>query len=103
MEELVPFQVQLERSQHRRLKQLAEAQGRSMGALVRESLEAYVARLPAAADPLLEIIGMVDDRAPRPSGDVGAEHDAYLADAHAAEANPPSVAAPRRSRRSPHR
>ncbi len=81
MEERVPFQVQLEGRQHRRLKLLADRRGRSMGALIRESVEAYLASLPPEDDPLLELIGILgEDAGPLPFGDVARHHDEYVAD-----------------------
>jgi hypothetical protein len=96
MEDLVPFQVQLERRQHRLLKELAQRRGTSMGSLVRESVEVYLAETPAKDDPALEIVGMLADAADTPHGDVGVRHDAYLADAYEREAREPR---PRRTRR----
>jgi hypothetical protein len=96
MEELVPFQVQLERRQHRRLKRIAEREGRSMGAVVRESVQAYLASRDVDDDPAFELIGMIEDAGPTPHGDVGVAHDAYLAAALEAEVGP---ARARRARR----
>jgi hypothetical protein len=75
-----PFQVNLEPEQHRRLQRLAEHRGRSMGSLVRESVAEYLSAVPLDEDPLLAIVGMFEDRGPRPLGDVGEEHDRYLAE-----------------------
>jgi hypothetical protein len=86
-DDLVPFQVQLQRRQHRRLKQLAERRGTSMGSLVRESVAVYLAETPAGDDPAMEIVGSLNDDAPTPHGDVGIAHDAYLADLHEQEAS----------------
>jgi hypothetical protein len=86
MSEHVAFQVQLTRRQHRRLKQLAEARGTSMGSLVRESVAEYLTGLPIEEDPAFGIAGLLDDSAPTPHGDVAAAHDDYLADALNAEA-----------------
>ena len=88
MEDLVPFQVQLERRQHARLKSLAEAQGRSMGSMIRESVATYLADQPAGDDPLLGIIGLFEDTGEQPFGDVAINHDAYLADAYWREGHP---------------
>jgi len=85
MEDAVPFQVHLERRQHRQLKALAERRHASMGALIRESVDAYLATTPIHLDPLLGIIGMFEDSGPRPHGDVALHHDEYLADAVEAE------------------
>jgi len=85
MEDTIPFQVTLERQQHRRLKAFAERSGRSMGAVVRESVEAYLASLPAEDDPLFGLIGLFRGDGPTPHGDVAINHDAYLADIHESE------------------
>jgi len=87
MEDLVPFQVQLGRRQHARLKALAETQGRSMGSMVRESLAAYLADQPLDDDPALTIIGAFADDGPRSHGDVAIAHDAYLSDGYRGEAD----------------
>jgi hypothetical protein len=84
MEDLVPFQVQLERRQHARLRALSESSGRSMGSMIRESVATYLAGVEP--DPLLDIIGAFEDHGPKPHGDVSVNHDAYLADVHEAEA-----------------
>jgi hypothetical protein len=94
MEELVPFQVQLERRQHARLKSLAEARGRSMGSMIRESVAVYLADQPVEDDPAYGIIGLFEDTGDLPHGDVGVNHDAYLADASWAEGHPDDPAAP---------
>ena len=81
MERPVPFQVQLERRQHERLKALAEQRDQSMGSLVRESVAQYLASVPVEDDPAFGIMGMFSDEGPEPHGDVAIHHDAYLADA----------------------
>ena len=88
MEDLVPFQVQLERRQHARLKSLAETQGRSMGSMIRESVATYLADQPLDDDPALGILGLFADESSRPLGDVAEHHDAYLAEAYAREGQP---------------
>jgi predicted DNA-binding protein len=75
-----PFQVNLEPEQHRRLQRLAAHRGRSMGSLVRESVAEYLSAVPVEEDPLLAIVGMFEDVGQRPFGDVGEEHDRYLAE-----------------------
>jgi hypothetical protein len=82
----VPFQVQLTRAQHRRLKRLAEMRGVSMGSILRESVADYLTNAPVDADPAFGIIGLIDDDGPTPHGDPAADHDAYIADALDAEA-----------------
>ena len=85
MGEYVPFQVQLSRGQHRRLKRLAASRGVSMGSILRESVAAYLTNAPDEQDPALGIIGLINDTGPTPHGDPALEHDAYLADALEAE------------------
>lgn len=85
MGDSVPFQVQLTRAQHRRLKRLAESRGVSMGSIVRESVADYLTAVPVDEDPAFGIIGLIDDGGPTPRGDPATEHDAYLADALEAE------------------
>ena len=85
MSDSVPFQVQLTRGQHRRLKRLAESRGVSMGSILRESVADYLTRAPVEEDPAFGIIGLIDDDGPTPHGDPALEHDAYLADALEAE------------------
>lgn len=86
MREIIPFQVQLERAQHRRLKRLAEARGVSMGSILRESVAEYLASAPVEDDPAFGIVGLIDDDGPTPHGDPAVRHDDYLADALDAEA-----------------
>jgi hypothetical protein len=88
MSDYVPFQVQLTRAQHRRLKRLAETRGVSMGSILRESVADYLINAPVDADPAFGIIGLIDDDGPTPHGDPAANHDAYIADALEAEAGP---------------
>jgi len=87
MSDSVPFQVQLTRRQHRRLKRLAESRGVSMGSILRESVADYLANAPEEHDPAFGIIGLIDDHGATPHGDPAVEHDAYLADALEAESD----------------
>ncbi len=80
MEQSKPFQVILDADQHRRLRAVAQRRGQSMGSLVRESVAAYLSDVSTEDDPLAGIVGLFEDPGPRPLGDVGEEHDAYLAD-----------------------
>ena len=89
MSDIVPFQVQLERAQHRRLKRLAESRGVSMGSILRESVAEYLASAPIEEDPAFGIVGLIDDDGPMPYGDPATHHDAYLADALEAEVATP--------------
>lgn len=79
MSEYVPFQVQLTRAQHRRLKELAAVRGASMGSIVRESVTDYLTGVPAEEDRAFGVIGLIDDSLPEPHGDPAVHHDAYLA------------------------
>lgn len=87
-----PFQVNLDPEQHRHLRLLSERRGISMGSLVRESVAQYLADTPTDEDPLLQIVGLFEDTGSKPYGDVGEEHDRYLADIIASESD---VATPR--------
>ncbi len=49
-----------------------------MASLVRESVATYLADAFREDDPVAGIVGLFEDRGPRPDGDVGEEHDAYL-------------------------
>lgn len=91
MSDIVPFQVQLERAQHRRLKRLAEARGVSMGSILRESVADYLAGAPIEEDPAFGIVGLIADDGPTPHGDPATHHDAYLADALEAEGGSPET------------
>jgi hypothetical protein len=86
MEDLVPFQVQLERRQHTRLRALAESSRRSMGSMIRESVANYLAT--AEEDPLLSLVGAFEDTADQAFGDVAVNHDAYLAQIYWEEGHP---------------
>ena len=85
MTEHVAFQVQLTRSQHRRLKELAAMRDTSMGSLIRESVTEYLNDLPVEDDPAFGIIGLIDDAGAKPHRSVAVHHDEYLADALEAE------------------
>ena len=75
----------LEPAQHRQLRRLAAQRGASIGSLVRESVADYLAGTAPDDDPLMGLIGLGEDLGSKSHGDVGLEHDAYLADAIAAE------------------
>ena len=93
MSDYIPFQVQLTKLQHRRLKEAAADRGASMGSIVRESVADYLTRLPVEEDPAFGIVGLVNDTGPETHGDPASEHDVYLAvglEAEAAAKAPPS-------------
>lgn len=79
MSDYIPFQVQLTRAQHRRLKELAADRGASMGSIVRESVADYLTGLPGHEDPALGVVGLVHDTDPEVHGDPAIEHDVYIA------------------------
>ncbi len=69
----------LEPGQHRQLRGLAAQRGASIGSLIRESVAEYLAGVSIEDDPMLGLIGLAEDRSPKAHGDVGPEHDAYIA------------------------
>jgi hypothetical protein len=89
----------LEPEQHRRLQALAERRGVSMASLIRESVASYVSDAGADEDPLAGIVGLFEDDGARPFGDVGREHDAYLAVGLADRGPEASRPSPPRARR----
>ena len=89
MEPRVPFQVMLEREQHHRLGRVAVKRGVSVGALIRESVAAYLSEISVEDDPLFGLIGMARDDGPKPHGDVAANAASKFA---RASESPPRVA-----------
>lgn len=55
---MVRTQIYLEEDQHRILNDLADAQQRTMAALIREALAEYLVRRSAETDPLLDLFGL---------------------------------------------
>ena len=92
MDRNIPFQVMLEPGQHRQLRGLAAQRGASIGSLIRESVADYLAGVSIEDDPLLGLIGLAEDSGPRAHGDVGPEHDAYIAFDVGVQATEPSDA-----------
>jgi hypothetical protein len=91
----------LEREQHHQLGRVAASRGVSMGALIRESVAAYLADVAVEDDPLFGLIGLASDDGPKPHGDVAANADQYLSDLVADEAASERDSRPtRRPRRS---
>jgi len=70
-----PFQVRMRPDQHARLKALAAQRGVSVSSLVREGVDKMIRE----NEPLLDIIGMVEDG---PS-DTSERHDDYLVESYA--------------------
>ena len=69
-------QLYLDDATERALKRLAARTGRSEASHVREALRRYVVEENADGDPLLKLIGLVDD--PDGPDDVAVNHDHYL-------------------------
>ena len=72
-----PLQIYLDTDEDETLRYLARKRGKSMGALIRESVARYLAaEIPVEEDPALGIIGLGR------SGitDLSENHDKYLAE-----------------------
>lgn len=70
-------QIYLDDASERSLKRLAARTGRSEASHIREALQRYLGSGPAtAADPLEQLIGLVED--PEGPDDVAENHDHYL-------------------------
>lgn len=70
-----PIQIYLEPAQDKALRVLAEREGISIAALVRRTIDRYLAELPVEEDPALQVIGL--GRSGRE--DMSSKHDDYLA------------------------
>ena len=70
-----PIQIYLEPAQDRSLRALSQREGISLAALIRRTIDHYLADLPVEEDPALQVIGL--GRSGR--GDMSAKHDDYLA------------------------
>ena len=73
--ERVPIQVYLDLDQHQALKRAAEKLGSSLAAVVRESIDKYLAEVPIEIDPAMEIIAIAKDTGP---SDLSERVDDYL-------------------------
>lgn len=82
---MIRTQIQLERDQYERLKELAARQSKSFSQVVREGVDQLLAaeRSETAWDRLLSAVGSF--RAEDDAADVAERHDAYLADAYSRE------------------
>ena len=67
-------QIQLEERQYRFLKTRAREKGKSLSALLRELVDASIRGEAKEAEPLLEIVGMVDG----PDHCTARAHDRFL-------------------------
>ena len=70
-----PIQIYLEPVQDRALRGLARKEGISLAALIRRTIDHYLAELPVEEDPALQVIGL--GRSGRE--DMASKHDDYLA------------------------
>ena len=70
-----PIQIYLEPVQDRALRGLARKEGISLAALIRRTIDHYLAELPVEEDPALRVIGL--GRSGRE--DMASKHDDYLA------------------------
>ena len=79
---MIRTQIQLERDQYERLKELAARQSKSFSQVVREGVDRLLAaeRSETAWDRFLSAVGSF--RAEDDASDVAERHDAYLADAY---------------------
>ena len=70
-----PLQVYLDERDRRLLEQLAEREGLSLAETVRQAVRRWAAEVSASEDPVLGLIGSIDD-ADVPS-DLSTRHDEY--------------------------
>jgi len=70
-----PIQIYLEPVQDKALRALAGREGISLAALIRRTIDHYLAELPVDKDPALQVIGL--GRSGRE--DMASKHDDYLA------------------------
>jgi len=70
-----PIQVYLRPEQVEPLRDLARRRNVSVAELVRQGIDRVLAAVPPEDDPLLGIIGLVDDDGPT---DMAEKHDDYL-------------------------
>ena len=70
-----PIQIYIERQQDDALAALARGRGVSKAAIIRESLERYLAEIPVDDDPAMGIVG-IGNSGPE---DLSEQHDKYLA------------------------
>ena len=71
-----PVQVYLRPQQLEPLRALAKRRGVPMSELVRQGVDKVLAEVPPEEDPLMDIIGLVDD--PDAPTDLAEKHDEYL-------------------------
>jgi hypothetical protein len=88
-----PLQVYLDDRDRKLLTDLADREGLSLAETLRSAIRRWALEKDAASDPLLELIGSVDE--PNLPSDLSTRHDAYAVET-ATEARD---AAPKRKRR----
>jgi hypothetical protein len=71
-----PLQIYLKPAQDQALRALAERDGVSLAELIRRSIDKYLADLPLADDPAMDLINLGRSG----YGDLSANHDRYLAE-----------------------
>ncbi|MCC7354053.1 MAG: ribbon-helix-helix domain-containing protein [Anaerolineae bacterium] len=69
-----PLQIYLRDEQMAMLRALARRRGVSLAELIRQGVDRLLAEVPAAEDPLSDIVGFFDSG----QGDLAERHDAYL-------------------------
>jgi len=69
-------QILLEDSQYLQLKDEVSATGKSLSAIVRDSIASHL--MEREKDPLFAIIGFVQAKKDPAPADLGAQHDKYL-------------------------
>ena len=69
-----PIQIYLEPAQDRSLRALSRREGISLAALIRRTIDHYLADLPVEEDPALQVVGL--GRSGRE--DMASKHDDYL-------------------------
>ena len=82
---MIRTQIQLEESQHERLKALAAKRSTSISHLVRQGVDQLLATAEEdpAWDRLWDVVGAFHDR--DGATDIAVEHDAYLREAYTGE------------------
>lgn len=84
-----PIQVYLDQRDRAHLDRLASQLGVSRAEVIREAVRRWAAEMAGGDDPVLELIGSIDD--PRLPRDLSTRHDAYAVGGYPAKriAEPP--------------
>lgn len=96
-----PVQVYLDRTDRKRLGELAEELGATKSDVLRRALLALEQQVrDPAANPLLKVIGLASDTpSDDPGYDVAIEHDRYLAESEEQSWNPKTKRRPKKRAR----